>query len=274
MKIKRGPPRSFAAFIVLFACILIGLTGRLAIEEAVAETSLSGIARIYLPYIIKQAQPVPTATPTITVAPTNTPTPTPTPDIPSAEVRILPNHSHYVDSIDYLHIVGEVQNDTADHLRFVRITANVFNDSHQLIDTKSGYTLLDNLAPGDKTCFHILMQEPSGWSYYEFEAVTYWTDGKPLPNLSIFNHSGSHDPTFGWYEVIGQVRNDHGALIEYVKPIGTLYDNAGTAIGCRHSYVNSTHLDPNQTSSFKILFSGRNYADVASYRLQTDGMIE
>jgi len=176
-----------------------------------------------------------------------------------------------VDSIDYLHIVGEVQNNTTNHLRFVKITVNIFNGSGQLLDTDFTYIYLDNLLASERTCFQILLEEPTGWSYYEFEAPTYWTDGEPLPNLAVFNDSGSYNSTFGWYEIIGQVRNNHGTRVEYVSPVGTVYNASGVVVGCDFTYVNSTHLDPGQTSSFEMTFSGRDYADVTSYRLQVDG---
>jgi hypothetical protein len=176
-----------------------------------------------------------------------------------------------VDSIDYLHIVGEVQNSTANHLRFVKITANIFNSSGQLLDTDYTYIHLDNLPADDKTCFHIILEEPAGWSYYEFEPPSYWTDGEPLPNLTVLNDSGSYNSTFGWYKIIGQVRNDHGSRVEYVSPVGTVYNASGTVVGCDYTYVSATHLDPGQTSSFEMNFTGRDYADVVSYRLQVDG---
>ncbi len=190
---------------------------------------------------------------------------------PPPGVYILNNHSDYVDSIGYLHIAGEVQNNTANHLRFVKITANIFNGDGQLLNTDFTYIHLGNLPAGDRTCFHILLEEPASWSYYEFEAPTYWTDGEPLPNLVVFNDSGSYNSTFGWYEIIGQVRNDHGTRVEYVSPVGTVYNASGIVLGCDFTYVNSSHLEPGQTSSFKMTFSGRDYANVTSYRLQVDG---
>jgi hypothetical protein len=226
--------------------------------------------KIYLPICLKDYTPTtPKVTPTST--PTATPTRTPTPTLPPTGVHILGNHSYYVDSIGYLHIAGEVKNDTADQLRFVKITASIFNSHGHLVDTDFTYIYLDNLPASDKTCFRILLEEPAGWSYYEFEPPSYWTDGRPLPNLTILNDSGSYDSTFGWYEIIGQVRNDHGTRVEYVSPVGTLYDASGIVIGCDFTYVNATHLDPGQTSSFEMTFIGRDYTDAASYRLQVDG---
>lgn len=250
---------------------------------------------VYLPVMLRQIPPTPTPTPTSTPWPTLTPWPTSTPrptatstpvpmptstprptSTPTPEpggVWVLPNHSHYVDSIDYLRIVGEVQNDTSYYLRFVTVAVNVFSSSGQLVGTDYTYIRLDNLPPGQKTCFRLWLDEPVGWSYYEFEALSYWTDGDPLPNLVVFNTSGSYDPQWGDYEVLGQVRNDHGTEVRFVSPVITLYNVAGTVIDCGSTYVNSTDLSPGQTSSFSKRFYSRGYADVTSYRAQVDGWL-
>lgn len=216
--------------------------------------------------------PTVTNTPTVTATPTITPTPTETP-IPR-EVRILPNSSSYVDSIDYLHIVGEIQNDTEDDLRFVSVAVNVFDEQGTLLDTDFTYTYLDNLPANETTCFHVLLPLPTGWAYYEFEKPTYWTDGDSFPSLDIFNDSGSYNSNLGWYEIIGQVRNNETSVVQYVSPVGTLYDSSGTVIGCDFTFVNSTDLDPGQTSSFDMIFVGRDYSDVDSYKLQVDGNLQ
>jgi len=232
------------------------------------------LGKTYLPLCTK-IYPPPTSTPTATttpvVTPTPTPTATPTPTLPPTVVKILGNHSHYIDIIGNLHIVGEVSNDTGNHLRDVQITANIFNGIGQLIDTGFANIHLDNLPAGDKTCFRISLEEPTGWSYYEFGPPSYLTDGEPLPNLVVLNDSGSYYPVFGWYKVNGQVRNDHGTRVEYVRPVGTLYDASGIVIGCDFTSIEGMHLDPGQTSSFEMVFLGRDYADAASYRLQVNG---
>ena len=248
---------------------------------------------IYLPFVSRPKPPTPTPTPTatrtITPTPSFTPTPTatrtptilptltwtPRPTATSTSVPqgvyILPNHSTYVDSIGYLHIVGEVMNNTSQYLRFVKISANVFGSGGQLLGTDFTYTYLDNLPAWDRTCFHVLLEQPVGWQYYQFEAPTYWTDGQALPNLSVINTSGTYYPDYGWYKVIGEVRNDHGSRVEYVSPVGTLYNSSGTVIGCDFTFVNSTHLDAGQISAFELLFLGEQTFNVSSYRIQVDG---
>jgi len=176
-----------------------------------------------------------------------------------------------VDAVDYLHVLGEVQNNTNSHVRFIKVTANVVNRDDQRLAGGSAYIYLDSLAPGDKTCFDILLKEPAGWSSYRLETPAYSTDGNPLPKLTILNSSGSHDSTTGWYEVSGQIRNDQGSRVDFVSPIATAYNGSGSVVGCTITYVNGNHLTPGQTSSFEMLFPGSNSTGIRSYRVQVDG---
>ena len=207
-------------------------------------------------------RPVSTPTPTLTPVPTPTPIP--------LDVQILPNDSHYVDSIDYLNVVGEVLNNTSYDLSFVEITATFFNASGQPVDHGSAYIYLEDLPAWGYTCFEISVPVPSGWAYYQFEAPTYYTDGHPLPNLTILNDGGSYDPTFGSYDITGDVRNDEQVRVTFVSPVATLYNNLGKVVGCDSTYVDSTNLAPGQISSFDITFFSRDYSDVTFYRLQVD----
>lgn len=261
-----------AGMVSVMTCVLIAAWSSTTYGAVLANGTLTPTAWVYLPYVSKEEPPTPTptSTPTPTPTPTNTPTPTQTP-LPSG-IYVLPNHSFYQTSWGFLHIVGEVMNNTSSHLTFVKVSANLFSAGGQLLDTDYTYTYLDDLPAGHKTCFDVLfLDPPSGWSYYEFETPTYWTSGEPLPNLTVLNDSGSYDPTDGDYKIVGQVRNDHGSRVEYVSPVGTLYNSSGTVVGCNYTYVNSTHLDPGQVSAFDIDYYGRDYGNVVSYRLQVDG---
>ena len=115
--------KRWTAFVIALVILLISLLGLISNAQALA----TAIYNIYLPLVIKQELPPP--------RPTDTPVP--------QDVQILPNHSHFVDSIDYHHIVGEIWNNTAKHLRFVKVSVNVFNSSGHLIDTDFTYTNLD-----------------------------------------------------------------------------------------------------------------------------------
>jgi hypothetical protein len=193
------------------------------------------------------------------------------PQGPPPGVQVLSNYSYYVDSSNHLHVVGEISNNTSNNLQLIKITANFFNGSGQLLLTDFSYTYLEDLPAYDKTCFDVSVPVPNGWSYFEFEQPSYYTDGTPLTSLILLNVSGSYDALLGWYKIIGQVRNDYGNQVKYVRPVATLYNASGTVIGCNLTFVDGTHLGPNQTSSFTIYNTGRDYKDVSTYKVQVSG---
>lgn len=208
----------------------------------------------YLPVVLRSGSTVP-------------PTPTPTP----LPVAILPNHTSYVDSINNLHIAGEVRNNSSNTLRSVRIAVNLFNANGGLVATDFTYVSLDYTPPGHTNCFEVILPQPANWAFYAFEPPTYHTSNEPRPSLVIFNDSGAYNPTYAWYEILGQVRNDHPTAVRFVEVVGGLYNASDEIIACRTTYVNSTHLDPGQVSSFRILYSGDRFSNIARYHLAADG---
>ena len=194
----------------------------------------------------------------------------PPPEPPPEGVSILPTHTFYVDSIDYLHIIGEIYNNTPDYIEFVKAYVNIFN-GEQLVDTDFTYTTISTVSPYEKVCFDILLPNPVNWTSYTFEAPQFSTADVAPPKLTPYSHSGSYNVTYGWYEIIGLVRNDAERYVEYVKPVATLYDRSGNARECDYTYVNSTHLESGQSSAFEMTATGRDYSDIRTYRVQVTG---
>ncbi|NVM24000.1 MAG: hypothetical protein HWN68_19750, partial [Desulfobacterales bacterium] len=190
---------------------------------------------------------------------------------------ILANHSHYTITYDILVVVGEVQNNGEIGLYRVEVIANLFDGGDQLVDIGTNEVELNVLPPGDKTCFNIYLSECEEWAYYEFETPTYdSTSNNQLQNMTVHDDYGTYNPDNGSYRILGFVRNDNSVRVEHVQPIATLYNASGTVIGCGYTSVSSTHLNPGQSSSFELTFSGysRDYADVASYRIQVGGSLQ
>lgn len=210
-----------------------------------------------------------TFTPSRTFTPTRTRTPTAT-ATPRPDIELLPNHQGYWDSIGNLWLVGEIQNNTSKTLRFMRISAIALDEALNLVDTTWGYVTLDNLGPGDRTCFDLVFSDPpESTYYYQFEGITYWADGKIVDGLTLVTHSGRQ--TSYSYEIIGQVRNDSWRQRDFVMSVASVYNSAGAMMACDFTYVNSTDLPPGMTSSFKHMVTVRGSKPVQSYRLQIEG---
>lgn len=216
----------------------------------------------------------PTSTSTPTLTPTITPTPSPTATKPANEIIVLANHRAFIDSIDYLHIVGEVENNTGNRARFVKITANLFNEQNQLVDNDYGYTALDILPPGERACFEIFFLGNPSYSYYTFETSYSETTDTSLP-IAVFGDSGSYNSSFSdWYEIVGQARNDSSVNAEFVKIIATIYREDGQVLGCDSAYTNADILTPGQVSTWKTITLNIPNGTVGHYRLQAQGREE
>ena len=126
MKRKSRRRPAIVRTILLIACTLMAGSGSLAGGAMAASGTSDPSVSVYFPLLI------------------------------SGGVRVLPNHFSYVSIIGSLWIVGEVQNDTAQHLELAKVTANVFSSSGQLLTTAFSYIDLDTLPAGEKTCFDIL----------------------------------------------------------------------------------------------------------------------
>jgi hypothetical protein len=194
------------------------------------------------------------------------------PLVVSWPVPVLPNHSWHVSGVGSMWIVGEVRNNTADAIELVSVTAQVCDGDGQVLTTAQGYVELDRLPPGEKGCFDILVgMEPSNWATYEFEPPIFHATAGLVPDLTIVSDSGTYDPTYGWFQIAGQVRNDHTTRVENIEVVGALYTDSGQVVGCQSRLVEGRHLDSGQSGPFGLTFSGRDYLDVASYRLQAGG---
>ncbi len=214
-------------------------------------------------------------TATVTATPDGTVTPTRPPDwLPTPEVNpliVLENHSTLVDERGMLTIRGEVLNQSSIPVRSIRITTELLNAKGRVIQRDQALTLLDRLAPGERTCFSVTVIPPNKWRDYSFGEMTYQVDPMPISGLELFGTTAGLDDIMGWYGISGQVRNTTTTDYKLLRLVGTLYDASGAAIGCDFAYTFESDLSGGQTDSFELLFADRDYAGVADWRVQVEG---
>ena len=187
-------------------------------------------------------------------------------------VHILDNDTYYVDDVlGLLNVVAEVQNSTADTVNLDGISVRFYDAGGTLLETETAIVVLDNLPPNEKTCFDVELIEPAGWSYYEIETPSYTSGGGPFPNLTVLNDSFSVNPSFGFYELVGQIRNDESSTVTDVTLVGTLYNASGEVIGCEPELFDVDTLSPGESDDFDISYLGRDYSDYDSHIIQADG---
>ena len=60
-----------------------------------------------------------------------------------------------MDSLGFFHVVGEVANTSNQTVRFVQITASIYDPSHVIIGTGYAYSDIDTLGPGERSAFYL-----------------------------------------------------------------------------------------------------------------------
>ena len=192
-------------------------------------------------------------------------------------LSILPTHSSYVTDWGSIHVVGEVWNRSAQHLRSVQVSASIFDRSGRYLGSQSAFTYLDYLPSGYSTCFDVTFLtppddfDPQRYNYSLHDA-SFSEGGKPLPALTLHSIQGGYDARSGMYRITGEVRNDSNGPVDCVRPVGTLYDASGRVIGCEVNTVEGHNLRQGEIKPFNLFFDDRNYWDGASYWLQVCGV--
>jgi hypothetical protein len=228
--------------------------------------------RTYFPYMVRQPLAV-TLTPTPT--PTSTPTPTATPVPP--RVKILSGSYSYT-SMDSLHIIGEVENQTGNDVSDLWIESSLKNSKNKVLASQLDMIYLSYLPAGKRTCFHIIyINPPDDWASYSLSGLQYTNATGIRPDLAITSWNDTYNAISGEYTIRGYVRNNGNSTVYLVKVIGAIFDGNDKIRGCAYDYISaySTYLEPDKNSSFEIDFYGRDFADVDGDKdiRQPDGYI-
>ena len=252
-------PPVLAVLAVVLALQLVGMRST-AFGANPGQEPYPIMPRLWLPLVIREYPPLPT--------PTVAPTPTPVGGPPT--VHILDNYSHYTDTSGYLHVVGEIINNTTGDVSYVEITLNFLDSEGRLLGIYYDYLYFPFLPRQVTTCFHLSTTPPSGWASYGFE-VSYSTYGSPLPTFTPVDDYAQNLGTS--YRILGFIRNDSGYAAAGVGISGILYSTAGKVVGCGDTFASTRNLDPGAQSSFQMVFASRgHYEDVLAYRLQSSGV--
>jgi hypothetical protein len=84
--------------------------------------------------------------------------------------------------------------------------------------------------------------------------------------------SGSYVDSIGWYNVVGEVRNNARITFDSVQIIATFYDTTNQVVGTSYTYANIDSIRPGEKSPFHlILFDTEQSPKITSYRLLVIG---
>ena len=181
--------------------------------------------------------------------------PSPTADIPITDPGgslVVLSHSGYQGIWYNYYIVGEIQNTSAEYMRFIKVAASLYDEAAQMIGSGSEYAYVDILPPGAKTSFKITLFDQATPAWYKLQIEGFPTETRPRPNIEITTHS-LIPKTEGGYDIVGEIQNNSYTPVKYVKIVATLYDAEGRVVGADYTFAELNQILAGDTSPFAVM---------------------
>ncbi|MEZ4637777.1 MAG: FxLYD domain-containing protein [Caldilineaceae bacterium] len=184
----------------------------------------------FLPYVVKEESSTATQTPTQTATNTITPepptaTPTPTSTQPTGVIVLSSSAFVPYSGSTSLYIVGEVRNDTASNVRFVRVNATLRDAAGNVVTNRSTYATIDVLTPGMTSPFRALFGDAPVWASYELDITWNTTTNVPYA-LEVLNAQSYFDSLYR-FSCRRKIRNQYGESRSAIRAVVTIYDSEG-----------------------------------------------
>jgi len=187
----------------------------------------------------------------------------------SAQIEILSMNA-YIDTINTVHVVGEVENVGRAPATFVETAATLYDKDKNVLDTSFSYTYLDVLLPGEKSPFEVVFMgdAPSGIDSYRVQVQWHNAPGeRPRRDIEILSHTGSTDQ-IGAYHIKGEVKNTGDQPATFVQIIATFYDADNKVVATAFTYTTLDTLGPSGTSPFELILTETSLIEqTKSYRI-------
>jgi peptidoglycan/xylan/chitin deacetylase (PgdA/CDA1 family) len=186
--------------------------------------------------------------------------------------------STWTDSAGYLHVVGEVLNNTADNRRWIEIDATHFNAAGQVVGTAVGYTTIATLAPRARSPFEIRSRLPVGYQRTTLRICTPSAAGcasgqvttAPIRGLAV-TPKASYLDSRGSRHYPGTIRNANTTTAYLTSAATTLYDTYGTVRGLGRGATNPSTVAAGGSASFDVTGSGAASPNRVGYAAQARG---
>ena len=174
-------------------------------------------------------------------------------------------------------VAGQVYNNAANPLEFVRIAAQLYDAQDRVVAEQDDFVSSDLVMPGQYAPFSIVFHEglPPGAVRYELHAVARYADATLHTFYGQENFAIATESKFdgnGFLVLSGQVRNQGNLKANLVKVIATIFDDQKRVVATDTELVDTQQLAPGEVSPFKVTFVELG-GTAASYTVVAQGVI-
>ncbi|MBN1427522.1 MAG: hypothetical protein JXB07_04000 [Anaerolineae bacterium] len=157
-------------------------------------------------------------------------------------------------------IAGQVLNNAAGALEFIRIEVLLYDAEDRLLFSMDDFVSSDTLLPGEYAPFSLTFSDglPLGTVRYDLKASARYADMSIHTFYGPENFAVSSQADFdanGFLVVSGQARNEGVKTANLVKVIAVVFDEQGRVIATDTTLVDVQQLAPGQISTFSVSFA-------------------
>ncbi len=185
--------------------------------------------------------------------------------------------STWTDQAGFLHVVGEVLNNTVERRRWIQIEATLRDSSGRVVGTAVGYPAVANLAPRARSPFEIIARKPAGYHDSTLRVCTpsdsgclqgYVTTAVPVGALTVVPGRPYVDAA-GARRYTGAIRNGNGHAVHLTEALVALYDAYGRVRGVARGPTDPSTLAPSPSSApFDVVGQGITTPNRVTYGAQ------
>lgn len=173
----------------------------------------------------------------------------------------------WTDASGYLHVAGEVLNNTADPRRWIQLDATFLNAAGTEVGSAVGYADIPTLAPWTRSPFEIVARKPAGWASTTLRICTPSGTGGCLSGQVapaglgglVVTTSPSFLDSLGRRHYAGSVRNDRPGTSFLTQALVTVYDAYGNVAGLATGFTKPAAVGAGATGSYEIIGAGSAY---------------
>jgi peptidoglycan/xylan/chitin deacetylase (PgdA/CDA1 family) len=170
----------------------------------------------------------------------------------------------WTDASGYLHIAGEVLNNTAESRKWIEIDATLLNSSGGTVGSSVGYPDAAALAPGTRSPFEMVVRQPAGYARAALRVCTPSSTGGCLPGVvtSVPTYGLSETASSSFLDASGRrhypgaIRNARTATAALVTAHITAYDAFGNVRGLGWDLANPSTLAPGTSGAYEVVGVG------------------
>lgn len=191
----------------------------------------------------------------------------------AANVQIL-SHTGYLDSSNYYHVVGEVEDVESQAVNSVVVRVTFYDSKSTVIAYRFDSTMLNIILAGRKSPFDIALSNSTQSAlvdHYSINLTYNPTISVPLGLQILDNHS--YTDNSGQLHVAGDLKNIGSEEAVSVKLVVTYYDKTGKVAAAKQQFIDpeNADLDQSQVAAFDIFLEDPSRASqVASYELSAE----